>query len=101
MARSFPVQVEPDCVIVPVVTTEFTCHGEFYKRRAKNAANSASASSPIVNPGRRGVGKAPKCNKWEEDCHVDELNKRKKSVRAHKLPRAFVRWPLGPRTEGR
>ena len=27
--------------------TEFTCHGAFYKRRAKNAANCASACSPI------------------------------------------------------
>jgi hypothetical protein len=52
-----------------------------------------------VNPGRRGAGKAPKCNKLVVDCHVGELIKRKKSVRAHKLPRAFVRWPLGPRTE--
>ena len=60
---------------------------------------SVSASSPIVNPGRRGAGMAPKCNKWEEDCHVDEIVKRKKSVRAHKLPIAFVRWPLGPRTK--
>ena len=65
----------------------------------KNHDNSASASRPIVNPGRRGAGKAPKCNKWEEDCHVGELIKRKKSVRTHKLPRAFGRWPLGPHTE--
>ena len=35
-----------DCVLVPVVTTEFTGHGAFYKRRAKNAANCASACSP-------------------------------------------------------
>jgi hypothetical protein len=27
--------------------TPFTCHGAFYKRRAKNAANCASACSPI------------------------------------------------------
>ena len=26
---------------------EVTCHGSFYKRRAKNAANCASAGSPI------------------------------------------------------
>jgi hypothetical protein len=26
--------------------TPFTCHGAFYKRRAKNAANCASACSP-------------------------------------------------------
>src|SRR5450759_283620 len=67
--------------------------------RCKNHDNSASASSPIVNPGRRGAGKAPKFYKWVENCHVDEMIKRKKSVRAHKLPRAFGRWPLGPRTE--
>jgi hypothetical protein len=41
----------------------------------------------------------PKCNKCEEDCHDGELIKRKKSVRAHKLPRVFVRWPLGPHTK--
>ena len=67
--------------------------------RCKNHDNGALASSPIVNPGRRGAGKAPKCNKCVEDCHVDEVVKGEKSVRAHKLPIAFVRWPLGPRTE--
>ena len=36
-----------DYVLVPVMKTAFTCHGTFYKRRAKNAANSASDCSPI------------------------------------------------------
>jgi hypothetical protein len=43
----FPVTVKPDYVLVPVVTTKFTGHGAIYKRRAKNAANGASARSPI------------------------------------------------------
>jgi hypothetical protein len=47
MAGSFLVQIKPDYVRVPVVGTEFTCQGKFYKRRAKNAANCASARSPI------------------------------------------------------
>jgi len=29
----------------------------------------------------------------------DDLIKRRKSVRAHKSPRAFVMWPSGPRTK--
>ena len=32
---------------VPVMKTQSTCHGAFYKRRAKNAANCASARNPI------------------------------------------------------
>jgi len=36
-----------DYVLVPVVGTEFNSQGTLYKRRAKNAANCASACSPI------------------------------------------------------
>ena len=35
-----------DYVLVPVVRTKFTGQDTFYKRRAKNAANCASACSP-------------------------------------------------------
>ena len=31
----------------PGSENEVTCHGAFYKRRAKNAANCASARNPI------------------------------------------------------
>ena len=51
--------------------------------------------------GTRQVGSrvGPKFDKWIKAYRNDDLIKRKKSVRAHKLPRAFVRWPLGPHTE--
>jgi hypothetical protein len=63
-------------------------------RRLTNNLPILSASSPIVSLGRRGAGKAPKLNKCAEDCHVDELIKRKKSVRAPKLLAFFARLSL-------
>ena len=65
----------------------------------KNHDNSALASNHICNPGRWGVGQTPKFDKWIKAYRNDEMIKRKKSVRAHKLPRVFVRWPSGPRTK--
>jgi hypothetical protein len=35
MGRMILVKVKLSCVSVPVVKTKFTCHGAFYKRRAK------------------------------------------------------------------
>jgi hypothetical protein len=45
--RKLSRQGKTDYVLVPVVTTKFTCQDTLYKRRAKNAANCASAGSPI------------------------------------------------------
>ena len=44
--RKFSVTVKPDYVIVPVDGAKFNCQGALYKRKAKNAANSALAGSP-------------------------------------------------------
>jgi len=60
MAGSFLVKIKPDYVRVPVVGTEFTCQGKFYKRRAKNAANCASASSLIDFVSAEGIVMVPK-----------------------------------------
>jgi hypothetical protein len=46
MAGTFLVLIKLDYVFVPVVRAKFACQGALYKRKAKNAANSALAVSP-------------------------------------------------------
>jgi len=58
--ESCPVKVKPDYVSVPVDGTKFNCQGAFYKRKAKNAANCAKASSPIDIVSAAGSVKVPK-----------------------------------------
>jgi hypothetical protein len=56
-----------------------------YKLSCKNLTTCAPAytvgrlaSSPIINPGRRGAGKAPKCHNLIEGFNVDEKIKKRK-----------------------
>jgi hypothetical protein len=46
--------------------TPFTCHGAFYKQKAKNAANSASARNPIDFVSAEELVKVHQLFKWVE-----------------------------------